>query len=163
MFEKFKEKIISYIYNISKQPVKFTTLLEANQLFNEGMKLDGTILGFRLRLGRAYVIFLALAHIVIIPVALILHKFFVILDCHASILVAIFFTALLFGIFNFFKEWSRDCVTKKRIKTAWALQFPYFPYDQYNKEINSIFELAQKEDIQRKDLETFVFDRLSVK
>ncbi len=161
MFEKLKEKIISYIYNVSKQPVKFATLLEANQLFNEGMKLDGTILGFRLRLGRAYVVFLALAHIIIIPIALILHGLFVVLDCHASILLAVFFTALLFGIFSFFKEWSRDSVAKQRIKTAWALQFPFFPYDEYNIDINKIFEQSQKEDIKKKDLETYILDKLS--
>jgi hypothetical protein len=161
MFKKLKVKIISYIYNVSKQPVKFATLLEANQLFNEGMKLDGTILGFRLRLGRAYVIFLLLAHIVILPIALILHKLFTILDCHASILLTVFFTALLFGIFSFFKEWTRDAVTQQRIKAAWSLQFPYFPYDEYNKEINEIYEQSQKEDIQKKDLETFILDKLA--
>jgi len=161
MFENLKDKIIQYIYNISKQPVKFATLLEANQLFNEGMKLDGTILGFRLRLGRAYIIFLILAHIMIIPIALILHKLFTILDCHASILLAVFFTALLFGIFSFFKEWTRDGVTQLRIKQAWALQFPYFPYDEYNEEISEIFESAQKEDIARKDLEAYILDKLS--
>ena len=161
MFKELKEKIISYIYNVSKQPVKFATLLEANQLFNEGMKLDGTILGFRLRLGRAYMIFLILAHIIIVPIALILHELFAILDCHASILLAVFFTALLFGIFSFFKEWTRDAVTQQRIKTAWTLQFPFFPYNEYNKEINSIYEQALKEDITRKDLEQYILDKLS--
>jgi len=161
MFENLKDKIISYIYNVSKQPVKFATLLEANQLFNEGMKLDGTILGFRLRLGRAYVVFLILAHIMIIPIALVLHELFSILDCHASILLAVFFTALLFGIFSFFKEWTRDGVAQFRIKQAWSLQFPYFPYNEYNKEINTIFESAQREDISRKDLEAYILDKLS--
>jgi hypothetical protein len=161
MFKNLKEKIISYIYNISQQPVKFHTLLEANQLFNEGMKLDGTILGFRLRLGRAYLVFLIIAHIIIIPLAFLAHSLFTILDCHASILLAVFFTAWLFGIFSFFKEWTRDSVTKQRIKTAWALQFPYFPYEEYNKEINNIFEKAQKYDIAKKDLESYILDKLS--
>ncbi|MCK5111762.1 MAG: hypothetical protein KAQ94_09600 [Arcobacteraceae bacterium] len=161
MFENLKEKLISYIYNVSKQPVKFATLLEANQLFNEGMKLDGTILGFRLRLARAYVVFIILAHILIAPIALITHSFFSLLDCHASIIIAVFFTAWLFGIFSFFKEWTRDSVTRKRIKDAWALQFPYFPYDEYNKSINDIYEEAQKEDVQRKDLEQYILDKLS--
>ena len=161
MFNIFKDKIISYIYNISNQPVKFVTLLEANQLFNEGMKLDGTRLGFRLRLARAYLVFIILAHIAIIPLALIAHSLFALLDCHASILVAVFFTAWLFGIFSFFKEWTRDAVTRKRIKTAWALQFPYFPYEEYNKEVNDIFEEAQKEEINKKDLEQYILDKLS--
>ena len=33
MFKKLKENIISYIYNISKQPVKLNELLEANTYF----------------------------------------------------------------------------------------------------------------------------------
>ena len=125
------------------------------------MKLDGTILGFRLRLGRAYVVFLVLAHIIILPISLVLHELFTILDCHASIVLAVFFTALLFGIFSFFKEWTRDAVAKQRIKDAWSLQFPYFPYDEYNEEINGIFEESQKEDIQKKDLEAYVLDKLA--
>ena len=161
MFKNLKEKLISYIYNISKQPVKFHTLLEANQLFNEGMKLDGTILGFRLRLGRAYLVFILLAHFLIIPVALISHSLFRILDCHASILVAVFFTAWLFGIFSFFKEWTRDSVTRQRIKTAWELQFPFFAYEEYNTIVNTIFEQSQKEDIKKKDLEAYILDKLS--
>ena len=86
MFEKIKENIISYIYKVSKQPVKLTQLLEANLLHHEGMKLDGSKLGFRLRLGRAYVVFLLLSHIIILPFALISHSLFIALDCHASII-----------------------------------------------------------------------------
>jgi hypothetical protein len=161
MFENLKEKIISYIYNISKQPVKFATLLEANQLFNEGMKLDGTILGFRIRLGRAYLAFVILAHIIVLPLAVITHALFAKLDCHASILVAIFFTAWLFGIFSFFKEWTRDSVTKKIIKNAWVIQFPYFPYEQYNEKINTIYEQSQKDGVAKDNLEQYILNKLS--
>jgi hypothetical protein len=161
MIKRLKLKTISYIYNISKQPVKFTTLLEANQLFNEGMKSDDTTLGFRLRIGRAYIVFLVLANILILPIAFLLHKLFKILDCHASILLAIFFTALLFGIFSFFKEWTRDAVTQQRIKTAWGIQFPFFAYEEYSKQINEIYEQALIEDINKKDLEAYVLDKLS--
>ncbi len=125
------------------------------------MKLDGTILGFRLRLGRAYIVFLIIAHILILPIALILHELFAILDCHASILLAVFFTALLFGVFSFFKEWTRDGVTQQRIKNAWSLQFPYFDYDEYNDEINSIYEQALRDDIPKNDLEQYILDKLS--
>jgi len=161
MFEKIKLKIISYIYNISNQPIKLTKLLEANQLFNEGMKLDGTKLGFRLRLGRAYIVFLLLAHIIVIPTALISHQLFLHLDCHASIILAIFFTALLFGIFSFFKEWTRDCVTKQRIKSMWSIHFPHFPYEEYNKEVASIYEVAVEDEVKHSDLERFILDKLS--
>ncbi len=161
MFQKIQLKIISYIYNISKQPVKLDKLLEANLLFNEGMKLDGTKLGFRLKLGRAYIIFLLLAHIIIVPISLILHELFTVLDCHASIVLAVFFTALLFGIFSFFKEWTRDCVTQQRIKQMWSLQFPHFPYDEFNKDISSIYEQSLVDEIKHTDLERYVLDKLS--
>ena len=161
MFENLKLKIISYIYNISKQPVKLNQLLHANLLFNEGMKLDGTKLGFRLKLGRAYIVFLLLAHMIIIPVALLTHNLFQILDCHASIVLAVFFTALLFGIFSFFKEWTRDCVTKQRIKQIWSLHFPHFPYDEFSKEVADIYAQAIEDEIKISDMERYILDKLS--
>jgi hypothetical protein len=161
MFENLKLKIISYIYKISQQPVKLDKLLDANLLFHEGMKLDGTKLGFRLKVGRAYVVFLALAHIVILPIAYVLHKLFAILDCHASILLAVFFTALLFGLFNFFKEWTQDCVTKQRIKQMWSLHFPHFPFDEFSGEVATIYDQALKEEIKHTDLERYILDKLS--
>lgn len=161
MFEKLKENIICYIYNISKQPVKLYELLEANALFNEGMKLDGTRLGFRLRTGRAYVVFIFLIHIVIIPFSLLAHELFAVLDCHASIVIAVIFTAIVFGIFNFFKDWTRDGVTKKRIKQMWSLHFPHFPYEEFHTEVSSIYEDAKKNDIKHIDLERYILDHLS--
>jgi len=161
MLEKLKEKIILYIYNISKQPIKLNILLQANQLFNEGMKLDGTKLGFRLRLARAYLVFIVLTHIIIAPVALLTHKLFSSLDCHASIIIAVFFTAWLFGIFSFFKEWARDGITKQRIKYMWSLHFPHFPYNDYNLEVSKIYEQALDEEIKQSDLERFILDKLS--
>jgi hypothetical protein len=162
MLETIKLTIIKNIYNISKQPIKLPQLLQANQLYNEGMKLDGSKLGFRLRLGRAYVVFLLLAHIVIIPLSFLIHNFFKMLDCHAAIILAIFFTALLFGIFSFFKEWTRDCVAKQRIMQTWVLHFPHFPYEEYNKEIDKIYALAIEENIKDSDLEMFILDKLSL-
>ncbi len=161
MIEKIRVKIINYIYKVSKQPVKLDKLLDANLLFNEGMKLDGTKLGFRLRIGKAYIVFLLLAHIVIIPLAYVLHELFAVLDCHASIVLAVFFTATLFGVFSFFKDWTRDCVSKQRIKQMWSLHFPHFPYDEFNKEVSTIYEQALKEEIKHADLERYILDKLS--
>jgi len=161
MLEKLKVNIISYIYNISKQPVKLNELLEANALFNEGMKLDGTRLGFRLRTGRAYLVFMILVHIIIIPMAFLAHEIFAIADCHASIIVAMAFTAFLFGIFNYFKDWTRDSVTKERIKNMWILHFPHFPYSEFNIEVSNIYEKARENEIKHVDLERYILDNLS--
>jgi len=161
MFERLKENLISYIYNISKQPVKLSELLEANALFNEGMKLDGTRLGFRLRTGKAYLVFMILIQIIVIPLSILAHELFAMLDCHASIIVAIVFTAFLFGIFNYFKDWTRDAVTKERIKQMWVLHFPHFPYNEFNIEVSNIYEKAKDDDIKQVDLERYILDNLS--
>jgi hypothetical protein len=161
MFEKLKEKIISYIYNISKQPVKLSELLEANTLFNEGMKLDGTRLGFRLKTGRAYLVFMVLIQIILIPMSFILHELFAKLDCHASIIVAVIATAFLFGIFNVFKDWTRDTVTRERIKQMWMIHFPHFPYTEFNTEVSDIYERSKDDDIKNVDLERYILDNLS--
>ena len=161
MFNKVKENIIDYIYIISKQPVKLSELLQANTLFREGMILDGSKLGFRLRTGRAYIVFILIIQLIVIPLAFLAHSLFAILDCHASIIVAIIFTAFLFGIFNFFKDWTRDAVTQARIKQMWVLHFPHFSYEEFNKEIASIYERAQSQDIKQVDLERYILDNLS--
>lgn len=161
MFEKYKEIMISFIYKISNQPVKLDKLLEANLLHQEGMKLDGSKLGFRIKLARAYVVFLVLAHIIIAPIAYGFHEVFQVLDCHASIIIAIFFTALLFGLFNFFKDWTNDCVSKQRIKKMWHLHFPHFPYDEFSKEVAKIYENAKEQEVKSTDLERYILDNLS--
>lgn len=161
MLEKIKDKIINYIYNISNQPVKLIPLLEANQLFNEGMKLDGSKLGFRIKLPRAYFVFLVLSHIIILPIGYIFHNIFQQIDCHASIILAIFFTVVLFGIFSFFKEWTRDCVTRQRIKQMWSLHFPHFPFDEFSQEVANIYDQALKEEVKHADLERYILDKLS--
>lgn len=161
MIDIIKDKIVSYIYNISTQPVKLIPLLEANQLFNDGMKLDGSKLGFRIKLFRAYFIFLVLSHIIILPIGYIFHNIFEHIDCHASIILVIFFTVLLFGMFNFFKEWTRDTVAKKRIKDIWKIHFPLFSYEEYNKEVANIYQIALEEEIKHSDLERFILDKLS--
>lgn len=161
MFENIKLKIISYIYKVSQQPIKLHDLLAANQLFQEGMKLDGSKLGFRLRLGRAYVVFLFLAHIILIPLAFLSHEVFQVLDCHASIILAIFFTALLFGMFSFFKDWTRDCVTQQRIKQMWSLHFPHFPFHEFSKEVSTIYLKAIEDEVKHSNLERYILDKLS--
>ena len=160
MFKNLQIAIAKYIYNISKQPVKLLPLLEANQLYIEGMKLDGAKLGFRIKLGRAYLVFLVLAHIFIIPIILLSHNLLEQLNCHLAIVLAIFLTAWLFGIFSFFKEWTRDGVARVRIQQAWDLHFPFFPFEEYHIKVNEIFEEALKQEIHKNDLEQFILGNL---
>jgi len=155
------EKILKYIYNISNQPVKLNRLLEANLLLQDGMKLDGSKLGFRIRLGRAYLVFFIFVHIVIIPLVFIFHNAIKHLDCHFAILLAIVFTSFLFGLFSIFKQQSGDKIAELRIKQMWRVHFPHFPYDEYSKTISDIYLKSLEEDVKSYNLERYILDNLS--
>lgn len=155
-----KEKIINYVFNISNQPVLFHQLLQANKLYNDGLHLDGKKLGFRLKMGRAYIVFFVLIHLFIIPASLILHGLFAKLDCHASIVLTVIFTAVVFICFGLFKEWLEDEVARRRIREAWSIHFPLFTHKEYSKKVSEIYDEALLLDVQKKDLEQFVLDKL---
>jgi len=161
MFEKLKKSIISYVYVISNQPVKLYELLSANRLLNEGMHLDGAKLGFRLKTGRAYVVFLVLVNIFMIPITILSHGVFKHIDCHIALLLTAITTAIIFASFGLFKDWLSDEVAKIRIKRMWRLHFAYFDYDEYNKQINSIYLQSIEENIQKQDLERYILDKLA--
>ena len=160
MFQNIKEKILKYVFNISAQPVLFNELMVANRLFNDGMNLKGIDLGYRLKLGRAYIVFLLIAHIVIVPLAFIIHALFATADCHLSIITAVLFTAILFAFMGMFKEWLYDSISEVRIRDAWKLHFPHFEYEENKEIIGEICKEALEQDIQKKDLERFVLDKL---
>lgn len=161
MIKKLKYLIISYVYIISNQPVKLTELLSANQLFNEGMHLDGRRLGFRLKLGNAYIVFLLLINIVMLPLTLTTHGIFQSIDCHLSIFLSIVVTGIIFASFGLFKDWLTDEVAYIRIKRMWSLHFPLFSYEEYNQEINSIYIQSHKDGIKPRDLERYILSKLS--
>jgi hypothetical protein len=160
MYQKFKQFLISYIYVISNQPVKLQELLSANCSFNEGLHLDGKKLGFRLKLGRAYLVFLALVNVVLLPLALITHTIFKLVDCHISIFITIFVTGVIFAFFGLFKDWLSDEVAKRRIQMMWVLHFPHFSYEEYNIQVDKIYALSMEENISKQDLERFILDKL---
>jgi len=161
MIDKLKKMIISYVYIISNQPVKLQELLMANQLIIEGIHLDGDKLGFRLRLGRAYLVFLLIINIVLLPISLGGHVIFQMADCHLSIFIAIFATGVIFASFGIFRDWLTDEVARTRIKKMWSLHFPLFKYEEYSKEINEIYVKSIEENIQKQDLERYILDNLS--
>lgn len=161
MIDKLKQLIISYIYIISNQPVKLQELLSANQLHIEGIHLDGDKLGFRLKLGRAYLVFLLIVNIVLLPISLGGHVIFQMADCHLSIFIAIFATGVIFASFGIFRDWLTDEVAKTRIKKMWSLHFPLFNYEEYNSEVNEIYIKSLEEDVKKQDLERYILDNLS--
>lgn len=154
------DKILNYCFNVSKQPVLLKDLLVANVQHNEKMHVDAAKLGFRLKIGRAYLVYIFLVSFVAIPLALITHAIFAKIDTHASIIASIIFTAIIFIYFNFFRIWIKDKMASKVIKKAWEIHFPYFPYEEYRYKIEEIFHKAMKDEIQKKDLERYILDNL---
>ena len=146
-----KDKVLDYVYILSKQPILLRDLLDANRQYNEGMHVDPGKLGFRLNLARAYFVYILLVLAILIPISLLTHKPLANIDPHISIIGAMVITAVIFIGFNFFIAKLRDEITKRQIKKSWKLRFPYFSYDQYNKKI---------EEISKKDLERYILDNL---
>ena len=156
----YKDKILDYVYILSKQPLLLKDLLDANRQYNEGMHVDPSRLGFRLKLGRAYQVYVLLVLAVIIPISAITHKPLAGIDSHISILGAMVITAAIFIGFNFFRARLRDEITLRQIKKSWKLRFPYFSYEDYRYKVEEIYQKAIKEEISKKDLEKYILDNL---
>ncbi|QKE27439.1 putative membrane protein [Arcobacter acticola] len=156
-----KNKILEYVYTISKQPILLKDLLIANRQHSDGMHVDPAKLGFRIRLVRAYIVYIGLVLAVVVPISLLTHKPLAKIDAHISIIGAMIITAAIFIGFNFFRDRMRDSITKELIKRSWKLHFPYFSYEEYSEKIEEIFEKSIKEEISKRDLEKYIKDNLS--
>lgn len=156
-----KNRVLEYVYTISKQPVLLKDLLVANRQHNDGMHVDPAKLGFRIRLIRAYIVYIALVLVILVPISLLTHKPLAKIDPHISILGAMVITAAIFMGFNFFRDRMRDSITKELIKRSWRLHFPFFSYDEYSEKIDDIFEKSLKDEITKRDLEKYILDNLS--
>ena len=156
-----KDRILEYIYTISKQPILLKDLLVANRQHNEGMHVDPAKLGFRIRLVRAYIVYIGIVLAVIIPISLLTHKPLAKIDAHISILGSMIITAVIFIGFNFFRDRLRDTITKELIKRSWKLHFPFFSYEEYSSKIDEIFGKAMKDEVSKRDLEKYILDKLT--
>ena len=157
----FKNRILEYVYIISKQPILLKDLLVANRQHNEGMHVDPAKLGFRIRLTRAYTLYVAIVLGILVPISLLTHKPLAKIDPHISIVGAMIITAAIFIGFNFFRDKLRDVVTKELIKRSWKLHFPFFSYEEYSKKIDEIFESSIKDEVTKRDLEKYILDKLT--
>ena len=155
-----KNKILEYVYTISKQPILLKDLLVANRQHSDGMHVDPAKLGFRIRLVRAYIVYIGLVLAVVVPISLLTHKPLAKIDAHISIIGAMIITAAIFIGFNFFRDRMRDSITKELIKRSWKLHFPYFSYEEYSEKIEEIFEKSIKEEISKRDIEKYIKDNL---
>lgn len=156
-----KNAILEYVYTISKQPVLLKDLLVANRQQNDGMLVDPAKLGFRIKLIRAYNVYMGIVLLILIPISLLVHKEMESLNPHISIIASMFMTAAIFIGFNFFRDKMRDTMTKELIKRAWKLHFPFFTYEEYSEKIDQIFEQSIKDEVSKRDLEKYILDHLS--
>ncbi len=161
MTTKLREFILGYCFRVSKLPMLYHELLEANKQLNNNMSLKGIDMGIKLRHGRSYLIFFGLIHIVIVPVAYIAHFAFAKVDCHLSILFAIVFTTIVFSFFGLFKEWLYDNMTAKCVRSNWQIHFSYFDYDKYRHIVENYYTQAILSGIEKNRLENHITEKLS--
>ncbi|RLA80853.1 MAG: hypothetical protein DRG78_10170 [Epsilonproteobacteria bacterium] len=159
--QSLKEKIIDFVFTLSNQPIIFRDLLSANSHFNEKMFVDPGKLGFRMNIIKAYIAYLSLATLAVIPIIGITHYFLKNMNFHISIVGAVLVTSIVFIGFSFFSAWIRDAVTLKLIKKAWLVHFPFFAYDKYNKKVEKIYNESIKQEIQKKNLQQYLMNKLS--
>lgn len=155
------EKLLPFMFKISNKPVSLSDMLEANKQISDGLIPDSTILGFRMQAGKSYLVFIALSHIVIIPAVGILHSVFTMVDCHASILLAVLFTSIFFASFTMFREYIVDKMGLKQLKNSWKIHFPFFEFDEYHEDVAHIYLEAVKKKLPKSELEFFVLEELS--
>ena len=160
MKENLRNTIIKNVFFVSKQPVLFRDLLEANALFNEGMLVDGAKLNFKFNHVRLYQIYALICLVVLLPLLIITHHFLANTDAHISILSTALVTSLVFIGFDMFKVWARKEISLELIKKAWSVHFPYFAYEKYSSKVEEIYNTALKNDISKKDLEQYIYEKL---
>ncbi|MDY0051168.1 MAG: hypothetical protein RBR65_01395 [Aliarcobacter sp.] len=156
-----KNKILEYVYTTSKQPILLKDLLVANSQHLDGMLVDPAKLGFRIKLIRAYIVYIGLVLAILVPISLLTHKPLEKIDPHVSIVGAMIITAAIFIGFNFFRDSLRDIMTKNLIEKSWKLRFPYFSYEEYASKVDVIFKKGMKEEIPKRDLEKYILENLS--
>ena len=102
--KNIKNYILNYIYATSKQPILLKDMLVASVQYRNDMEVDSSRLGFRLRLTRAYLVYVWLVLAVLLPISLLTHKLLAKIDAHISIVGGMIITALIFMGFNYFKD-----------------------------------------------------------
>ncbi len=159
IYQKLLDKIVSIVFTPPKYPMRFRELMEANRVLVDNLPTD-TIPGLKFCRLKLYGIYFVLWNLLIIPLALLFHRFLAQLDCHLSIILAIIFTLLFFGTYKIFENRVKEYAALKLIKEGWKNYLPHFPYEKYHLEIAQIYKEAIERDIPKKKIEQFIIDRL---
>lgn len=153
-------RIVPFVFTTCRQPMLFKELMHANKIYNDGMNLEYNMKGFRVRLGRIYLVFLALWLLILTPPSLIFHTLLAKIDCHALILSSIVFTVLFFSTFALFKAWLIEQVSKRLIMEAWKNHFPHFDYGKNSEKVSKIYSQAIENGVQNKDLQHYIITKM---
>lgn len=154
------EKIIPYVFTLSDSPMLFRDLLRTNKMYQEGLKLEGNIPGFRFSVGKSYIVFIALWHIVMLPLAFLFHKALAKIDCHLLIIMAVVFTGMFFAMYAIFKEYLIDTVAHTILKRGWENHFPRFDYTLHAKDVAKIYSEALEKEIAHKEMPLYILEKL---
>ena len=155
-----QEKIIPYIFTLSDSPMLLRELLHTNKMYQDGLKLEGNVPGFRMSIGKSYIVFIVLWHAIIIIPAILFHAKLAKLDCHLLMIMAILFTGMFFATYSIFKEYLIDTVALKIVKKGWANHFPHFDYDRHAKEVAIIYADALEKEIPHKNMQLYILEKL---
>lgn len=155
-----QEKIIPYIFTLSDSPMLLRDLLHTNKMYQDGLKLEGNVPGFRLSVGKSYIVFIILWHAIIILPAILFHTKLEKFDCHLLMIMAILFTGMFFATYAIFKEYLIDTVALKIVKKGWENHFPHFDYDRHSKEVAMIYGDALEKEIPHKNMQLYILEKL---
>ncbi len=153
-------KITPFVFKISDQPMRFSELMHANKIYNDGMNLEYNMTGFRIRLGRLYLVFTILLILITTPPSIIFHSLLAKIDCHALIILSIVLTIVLFSTFALFKSWLIEQISKQLIIKAWKNHFPHFDYEKNKQIVSHIYSEAKESGIKEKDLQHHIITKM---
>lgn len=155
-----EQKLLPKLFITSKQPTLLKPFLEANKMYDDGLVVDGKMLGYRLKTGKAYIAYIQILLIIIIPITTIAHSFLKHFDLHLLIVSTMIFTWIFFAFFTLFKEWLNDKKAHQRIQEAWQIHLPLFDYNKYSSQVASIYANAINHDINKGELSRFIIDNI---
>ena len=162
--EKLIEKfLIPYLFITSQQPVLFQDFLKGNKMYNDGLLINGDVLGFRLRLFRAYVVYIIIVNIFLLLLTALVHSVFKQFDLHILIISTMMISWIIFAFFSIFKEFIIDKVSLMQIKKAWQIHLPLFDFEKHSAQVARIYSQAQEEHIHKNDMQRYIIDNIITK
>jgi hypothetical protein len=159
MIDKILDKIVNYVFELPKYPLRFRELMEANRVYIDNLDIN-QIPGIKFCKIKLYIVYFIIWNLILIPLSLIFHSLLAKLDCHIAIVLAIIFTLLFFGTYKIFEEKLKRLVALKIIKNSWQNYLPHFNYEKYKEKVAHIYKEAIDRELPKSKIEQFVIDKI---